>query len=84
MNMNSTLTIGSAPVVLTAKDAPAISSDRAEPEKSSESSINFTRLRPSLWDAGEIVQMCAGVITAFYLLGAVALGVALLFYTFSR
>jgi hypothetical protein len=84
MNMNSTFTISAATGVLATKEASARSTGRTEPEKSSESTINFTRIRPSLWDAGEIVQMFAGLITAFYLIGAVALAVALLFYTFTR
>jgi hypothetical protein len=84
MNMNSTLAMGSAGGVLAAKEAPAISSGSTKPEKSAESSIHFTRIRPSLWDAGEIAQICGGLIAVLYLLGAVALGVALLFYTFTR
>ena len=84
MNMNSALAMGSASGVSAAKEAPAVSPGSTKPERSAESSIPFTRIRLSLWDAGEIAQMCAGLIAALYLLGAVALGVALLFYTFSR
>ena len=84
MNMNSTLAMGSASGVSAAKEAPPISPGSAKAERSVESSIPFIRIRLSLWDAGEIAQMCAGLFAALYLLGAVALGVALLFYTFSR
>jgi hypothetical protein len=84
MNMNSTLAMGAASGVLAAKEAPATLSGSAKPEKSVESSIPFTRIRPSLWDAREIAQICGGIIAVLYLLGAVALGAALLFYTFTR
>jgi len=41
-------------------------------------------MRPSLWDAADILPVFAGFLAVLYLAGAVALGVALLFYTFAR
>ena len=84
MKKNVTLTTSSASGVLAADKLPEIVFETTKSEKSLKGGINFTRMRPSLWDAAEMLQAFAGFIAVLYLLGAVALGVALLFYTFTR
>ena len=84
MKDNVTLTISSASGVLAANEVPAIVFEKAKSEKSLQVAINSTRIRQALWDAAEIVQGFAGFFAVLYLLGALAFGVALLFYTFSR
>ena len=84
MKDNVTLTISSASGVLAANEVPAIVFEKAKSEKSLQGAINSTRIRQALWDAAEIVQGFTGFFAVLYLLGAVAFGVALLFYTFTR
>jgi len=84
MNKNATLTISPASGVLAADEVPAIISGPTKSEKRFNGAINFTPMRPSLWDAADILQVFAGFLAVLYLAGAVALGVALLFYTFAR
>ena len=84
MKNNVTLTISSASGVLAADEVPAIAFEKTKSERSLRGAINLTRIRQALWDAAEIVQGFAGFFAVLYLLGAVALGVALLFYTFTR
>jgi len=84
MNKNATLTITSAGGVFAADEVPAIISGPTKSEKNCKRAINFTRMRPSLWDAADILQVFAGFLTVLYLASTVALGVALLYYTFAR
>ena len=84
MKNNVTLTISSASGVLAADEVPAIIFEKAKSEKSLQGALNSTRIRQALWDAAEIVQGFAGFFVVLYLVGAVAFGVALLFYTFTR
>ena len=84
MNKNAAFTVSSASGVLAADEAPTIIPGPAKSEKSFEGAINFTRMRPSLRDAPDILQVFAGSLAVLYLAGAVALGVALLFHTFAR
>jgi hypothetical protein len=84
MNKNAALTVSSASGVLAADEVPTIISGPTKSEESFKGAINFTRMRPSLWDAVDVLQVFAGSLAVLYLAGAVALGVALLFYTFAR
>ena len=70
--------------VLAADEVPAIIFERTKSEKGLKGALNLTGMRQSLWDAAEIFQGFAGFLAVLYLLGAVAFGVALLFYTFTR
>ena len=45
---------------------------------------NLIRARPTFWHAGKIVERVALLFMLLYLLGATALGVALLYNTFNR
>ena len=83
-NMYTMLNISPASEVLAADEAPAITSRKKKSEKSVSGARNLIRIRPTLWQATEMLQSIAGVFAVLYLIGAVALGVALLFYTFSR
>jgi hypothetical protein len=83
-NMHTNLNISSAIGVLTADEAPAITSGKAISEKSVSVARNLIRIRPTLWHATEMLQGFAVAFAVLYSFGAVALGVALLFYTFSR
>lgn len=84
MKNNVTLTISSASGVLAADEVPAIVFEKAKSEKSLRGAINLTGIRQALWDAAEIVRGFAGFFAVLYLVGAIAFGVALLFYTFIR
>lgn len=84
MNKNAALTVSSASGVLAADEVRTIISGPTKSEESFKGAINFTRTRPSLWDAADILQVFAGSLAVLYLAGAVPLGVALLFYTFAR
>ena len=80
--MYTTLNISSDRGMLAAEEAPAITFRETKSEKSVSAPNDLIRTRPSLWHATEILQGFAGVFAVIYLLGAVALGVALLYYTF--
>ena len=84
MNKNAMLTMSSASGVLAADEVPAISSQSTKSEKTLKGTINFTRIRPSLWDAADILQEIVGFTAVLYLVGVIALGVVLLFYTFTQ
>ena len=81
--MNTTLRIDAASGAAAANQAPTITSAITKAEDSA-IEATFTWMRPSLRLAAVIPQGVAGVFAVLYLLGAVAFGVALLFYTFSR
>jgi hypothetical protein len=83
--MNAVLIIRSASEVLAPDEAPAITHETPKSEKSlKRGAKNFIRMSSSLWHATEMLEWFAGVFAVLYLIGAVALGVALLFYTFNR
>ena len=84
MNKNVTSTASSSSGVLAADDARAIISRTTKYATSLKDNIIFIRLRLSLWDTTEILIGFAGIIAVLYLVGAVALGLALLYYTFTR
>jgi hypothetical protein len=84
MNKNASSTISLSSGVLAAADARAIFSGTTKYAKNRKDNIIFTRMRLSLWDATEILLHFAGFIAILYLAGAVALGLALLHYTFTR
>lgn len=84
MNKNAALTVSSASGVLAADEVPTISPGPTKSEESFKGAIIFTRMRPSLWDAADILQVFAGSLAVLYLAGAAALGLALLYYTFTR
>jgi hypothetical protein len=81
MNKYAISTISSSSRVLAADGVRAIISGTTKYAKSLKDNIIFTRIRWSLWDATEILL---GFIMVLYLAGAVALGLALLYYTFAR
>ena len=81
--MNRALSIDAASGEVVVNQAPTITSAITKAEQSA-TEATFTRMRPSLRLAAVIPQGVAGVFAVLYLLGAVAFGVALLFYTFSR
>ncbi len=83
-NLNSMLNMTSASGVLAVDEAPIITSGTTKSEKSPTGATNFIRIRLPLWHAAEMLEGFAGVVTVLYMLGVVAFGVALLFYTFSR
>jgi hypothetical protein len=70
--------------VLAVDEAPTITSGATKTEKSVTGATNFIQIRPPLWHAVEMLEGFAGIVAVLYMLGAVAFGVALLFYTFSR
>jgi hypothetical protein len=78
--MNAMLTMRSTSGVLTADEAPAITSGTT----TSETSATRAWMRPSLWHAADMLQGIAVVFAVFYLLSVVGFTVALLFYTFNR
>jgi hypothetical protein len=80
--MYTTLDTTSDRGVLAAEEAPAITFRKAPSEKSVSATKDLIRTRPSLWHFTEILQGFTGVFAVIYLLGAVAFGVALLYYTF--
>jgi hypothetical protein len=84
MKNNVTLTMSSVSGVLAADEVPAIIFERTKCEKSLQGAKNLTRVRQALWGAAGIFQGFAWIFAVLYLVGAVAFGVALLFYTFTR
>jgi hypothetical protein len=83
-NMNSMLNIISANGVSAVDEAPAITSGTTKSGKSVRGATNFIQVRLPLWHAAEMLEGFAGVVMVLYMLGVVAFGVDLLFYTFSR
>ena len=96
--MNTTLRIDTACGVVTANQAPTITSAMIEAEQSTtevissaigEAGQSTTEAISNLMEssvrlAPAILQGFAGVLAMLYLLGACALAAGLLFYTFSR
>jgi hypothetical protein len=84
MNNNATSTISSRSGVPAADEVPSIITGTTKSQKNVKSEISFTRMPISLWDATEILLGFAGFMAVLYLAGAAALGLALLYYTFTR
>jgi hypothetical protein len=82
--MYTTLDIISHRGELAAEEAPAVTFRKTPSEKSVSAANDLIRTRRSLWQFTEILQGFAGVFAVIYLLGVVAFGVALLYYTFSH
>jgi|HubBroStandDraft_6_1064221.scaffolds.fasta_scaffold1753110_2 hypothetical protein len=82
--MNAMLNISSASGVLTPDEVPAITSGTINSETKLTGALKLIRMRPWLSYAAALLQGVAGALAVLYLLGAIALGVALLFYTFNR
>ena len=83
-NMNSTLNLSSADELLALEEVSSTTSEITIPEKSVTSERKSVASRPSYWRASDILEGVVGVLAVLYLLGIVALGLALLFYTFNR
>jgi hypothetical protein len=83
--MNAMLNVSSAGGVLAQDEAPAITHETRKSEKSlTRGATNVVRMWPSDWHIAERLEWFAGVFALLYLLCAVAFGVALLLYTFTR
>jgi LrgA family len=83
--MNSTLMKRSSREMLAADKALTITSESTKSEKSLTSAISLIWVQPALRHAAETLQGLAGILLAvLYSLGAIGLGAALLFYTFTR
>jgi hypothetical protein len=82
--MNGMLDINSSSRVLTPDETPAASSGEVTSERKVIDALKLIPIRSSLSYAGALLQGVAGVFALLYLLGAVALGAALLFYTLVR
>jgi hypothetical protein len=82
--MNSTLDLSSAGKVLALGEVPTTTSEITTPEKSVTAERNVAGSQLSHWRASDILEGFVGVLAVLYLLGIVALGLALLFYTFNR
>jgi hypothetical protein len=71
--------------MLAADKALTITSESTKSEKSLTSAISLIWVQPALRHAAETLQGLAGILLAvLYSLGAIGLGAALLFYTFTR
>jgi len=82
--MNPTLNLSSASGALAVDDVPASFAPQRESDKYVTRAKNVRRLLASALRPAKLVEVIAAGITALYLLGAIALSGALLFYTFSR
>ena len=80
-NMSQTLKMDSAGDVLAVNEAPAIAGREREIKKTVVGTNKSRRKWSSIRCATELLAM---VFAVFYLLAALALGAALLFYTFTR
>ena len=80
-NMSQTLKMDSAGDVLAVNKAPATVGRDREIKKTIVSTNKFRRIWSSI---GCVTELLAVVFAVFYLLAALALGAALLFYTFTR
>ena len=70
--------------VLAPDEAAAINSGTTKSEENARRALDLIWVRRSLHHAAPMLRGVAGAFAVFYLLGAVAFGGALLFYTFSR
>ena len=81
--MNATLDLSSASGVST-HETPAITSGTISSERKVSDALKPIWIRLCFTYAAAALQGVALLLALLYLLGAVAFGVALLFYTFSR
>jgi len=82
MNKSATSPISSLSGVLAADEIGATISEETKCPKGLNGIIN--RIRLALLDAREILLWFAAFVIVLYLIGAIALGLALLYYTFTR
>jgi hypothetical protein len=82
--MNGMLDINSPNRVLTPDETPAVSSGEITFERKVIDEPKLISVQSWLSYAGTLLQGVAAVFALLYLLGAVAFGAALLFYTLSR
>ena len=82
--MNALLDTSSAAEVLASDQAPRIASAERQLTEAAKYEISFTWIRTALQYAGELLKDVALFLTILYFLGAVAICVAILFYTFCR
>ena len=65
-------------------ETSAIDLETSKTAKTLEGAINFASVRPLRRYSAEILQGFAWVLMALYLIGAIALGCAILYFTFVR
>ena len=82
--MNAMLDSDSSSRVLTPNETPAVSSGEITCERKVIDALKLISVDPWLSYAAALLEGVAGVFALLYLLGAVALGAALLFYTLIR
>ena len=84
VNMNAIVNLRSVGGVLTSDEAPAITSGTISSERKVSGALKPIGIRACFSYAAALLQGAAMIFVLLYLLGAVAFGVALMFYTFSR
>ena len=82
--MNAILDTSSASGVLTTEETSPIAAKEKESVQSAAYEINFTRVQRAFQYAAEWLKDFAVLLLALYFLCAVAICVAILFYTFCR
>ena len=82
--MDTILDISSSSGALASGKAAAIPSESTNSETSVTRAPRVIPMRLRISYAAAILQAAAGIFAVLYSLGAVAFGVALLYYTFSR
>jgi hypothetical protein len=82
--MNAIVNLRSVGGVLTSDEAPAITSGTISSERKVSGALKPIGIRACFSYAAALLQGAAMIFVLLYLLGAVAFGVALMFYTFSR
>ena len=82
--MNTVLNTRAAEEVLASNEAPGIASGEMELTERAKYEISFTWIRTALQYAAQLLKDVAVFLTILYFLGAVAICVAILFYTFCR
>ena len=85
--MNAVLNVlntSSAGEVLASNEAPGIASGERHLTERAKYEMSFIWMRTALQYAAELLKEIAVLLTIFYFLGAVAVCVAILFYTFCR
>ena len=82
--MNTVLNTRAAEEVLASNEGPGIVSPETQLSERAKYEISFTWIRTALQYAVEVLKDVAVFLTILYFLGAVAICVAILFYTFCR
>ena len=82
--MNAVLNTCSAGEVLASNEGPGIVSPERQLSERAKYEISFTWIRTAFQYAAELLKDVAVLLTILYFLGAVAICVAILFYTFCR